>query len=170
MRNKNNVYCNSSLTKEFNIKEIFKQSCHLPHHRRHCVLVEGHPGYGKTTLARNIAVDWGMKADYVKEFKLVIFICCRDLKGRSFEDYVAETFPKLGKEEASVDLLQWHKHKKNLLFILDGLDECNPTDSITINKLLQGRTHFDKISQNQMLHYLMKYSKEYQVFLYFYKV
>ena len=24
-------------------------------------MVEGHPGYGKTTLARNIALDWGMK-------------------------------------------------------------------------------------------------------------
>ena len=32
--------------------------------RRSCILVEGSPGYGKTTLARKIAADWGEKAGF----------------------------------------------------------------------------------------------------------
>ena len=32
--------------------------------RRCCILVEGSPGYGKTTLARKIAADWGEKAGH----------------------------------------------------------------------------------------------------------
>ena len=36
--------------------------------RRSCILVEGSPGYGKTTLARKIAADWGEK---VGNFKLL---------------------------------------------------------------------------------------------------
>ena len=48
-----------SARNEFNFKEIFSQKTT----HRHCTLVEGSPGYGKTTMARNIAVDWGLKAD-----------------------------------------------------------------------------------------------------------
>ena len=127
-----------SLTKEFNFKEVFNRSANWC--GRHRILVEGHPGYGKTTLARNIAVDWGMKADYVKEFKLVIFICCRDLQGRSLKTFVAETYPTQ-QNNTNINLDDWNYQKAEILFILDGLDECKESDSDEINKLLQGNIY-----------------------------
>ena len=53
--------CFFSAKNEFNLREMFSKRRERSH--RLCILVEGSPGYGKTTLARNIAVDWGMKAD-----------------------------------------------------------------------------------------------------------
>ena len=95
--------------------------------------MEGSPGYGKTTLARNIAVDWGLKADYMNEFKLVIFIYCRDLKGKTIESYVEETFPAMDKGNKKIKLKDWSDIRKDILFILDGLDECSPDDAKEIS-------------------------------------
>ena len=100
-------------------------------------MIEGHPGYGKTTLARNIARDWGTKKDYMQEFKVVIFICCRDLEGRSLDQYVQESFPKIENFGEGVKLKNWKNNYKEMLFILDGLDECKDVDIATINKLLE---------------------------------
>ena len=133
-----------SLTKEFTFKEVFKRSANAKQLSpvRHRILVEGHPGYGKTTLARNIAVDWGMKADYVKEFKLVIFICCRDLQGRSLKHFVSETYPSVSEtNSARPNLTDWNYRESEILFILDGLDECKEADCEEINKLLQGNIY-----------------------------
>merc|ERR1711892_1214723 len=124
---------------EFSFREIFKDS--QSNQFRHCILVEGSPGYGKTTLARNIAVDWGRKADYVSKFSLVVFIYCRDLKGRNLEKYVAETFPMVENGDKPVNLKDWFTVRTKILFILDGLDECSPVDAQEINKLLTGKTY-----------------------------
>ena len=164
-----------SARSEFTFKEIFKRSRAAEHHHRHCILVEGSPGYGKTTLARSIAVDWGRRADYVQEFKLVVrtnaanyflkkynvlqvFVYCRDLRGRKLESYVAETFPSLGSAgEERVQLNKWFSDRSQVdakvrnnqkrmqqvvlqvLFILDGLDECGREDQDTVNRLLAGQ-------------------------------
>ena len=109
-------------------------------------MVEGSPGYGKTTLARNIAVDWGLKADYMNEFKLVIFIYCRDLKGKTIESYVEETFPAMDQGNKKIKLKDWSDIRKDILFILDGLDECSPDDAKEINKLLEGNCLYPSAS------------------------
>ena len=101
-------------------------------------MVEGSPGYGKTTLARNIAVDWGLKAGYLSEFKLLIFIYCRDLKGKTIESYVEETYPAMDQGNKKIKLKDWSDIRKDILFILDGLDECSPDDAKEINNWKRG--------------------------------
>ena len=129
---------------ELDFRQIFRDSKQLLEEgKRCCILVEGNPGYGKTTLARKIAADWGHKADYIAHFKLLVFIYCRDLRGRSLEDYVASTFPPLpvpGAKEEAVSLAAWAvDHRQKMLFVLDGLDECSQADTGVINNLLGGR-------------------------------
>ena len=92
-------------------------------------------------MARNIAAAWGRRADYVQEFHLVVFICCRELKGKSLDEYVKET-TQLDDGAVYIDLKDWHRRKKNILFILDGLDECNNSeDSKEINNLLSSKNY-----------------------------
>ena len=33
------------------------------------------------------------QADYLSHFHMVVFVYCRDLRGRSIQDYVADTYP-----------------------------------------------------------------------------
>ena len=33
------------------------------------------------------------QADYMSHFELVVFVYCRDLRGRTIQDYVEETYP-----------------------------------------------------------------------------
>ena len=92
-------------------------------------------------MAKNIAAAWGRRADYVQEFSLVVFICCRDLKGKSLDKYVEEN-TQLDGGETYINLKDWHRRKKNILFILDGLDECNNSeDSVEINDLLSSKNY-----------------------------
>ena len=46
----------------------------------HRILIEGKPGYGKTTLALKIASDWAAKQDYVSKYNLVFFIRLQDFQ------------------------------------------------------------------------------------------
>ena len=81
----------------------------------------------------------------MSHFDLVVFVYCRDLRGRTIQDYVEETYPpfmqvrhydsnvddcnidwvaKVGAVE-KVDLTKWAEHRHKMLFVLDGLDECS---------------------------------------------
>lgn len=44
------------------------------------ILIEGKPGYGKTTLALKIASDWAAKMDYMNKYQLVFLIHLRDFQ------------------------------------------------------------------------------------------
>lgn len=42
------------------------------------ILIEGNPGYGKTTLTLKMASDWAAKKEYINKFHLVFLIPLRD--------------------------------------------------------------------------------------------
>ncbi len=46
------------------------------------VLIEGNPGYGKTTLTLKMASDWAAKKIYIDKFHLVFLIPLRDFQVR----------------------------------------------------------------------------------------
>ena len=59
------------------------------------------PGFGKNVfrfLYFNLSEGLDLviiisQADYLSHFHMVVFVYCRDLRGRSIQDYVADTYP-----------------------------------------------------------------------------
>ena len=112
------------------------------------VLVEGSPGIGKTTLCLKLANDWangGMPRNF-PSFKLVFLLKCRDMEEEIVEDVVEEIFEQLLPEdleektkEALVNFLKDLNNQKQILIILDGLDELPQKSEDRVNKVLGRR-------------------------------
>ena len=54
---------------------------------------------------------------------------------------MAETYPALDQGNKKINLQDWSDIRKDILFILDGLDECSPQDAREINSLLEGHKY-----------------------------
>ncbi len=91
-------------------------------------LVEGRPGSGKTTLARNICNDWAKDGSVLKRFSLVFFIYLRLLtdQDRNLQDILGRLFynDSSQKEELNDVVQKLVKSRgRKCCFVLDGLDE-----------------------------------------------
>ena len=132
--------------------------------RRPCrVLIEGNPGYGKTTLTLKMALDWAAKKLYMNKFQLVFLIQLRHFKvsqhghvhlrralvnffTSSFypqgdlQSYIFDEFIPRHEDEGRDD---WWRHVKEnqeqILFILDGLDELAREHRDSIDMLIKGK-------------------------------
>ena len=109
------------------------------------VLVEGSPGIGKTTFCLKLAHDWanGEMSRSVPVFKLVFLLKCRDMAGDKVKDVVEDIFEQLLPEdlkektkEAVVDFLEDLDNQKQILIILDGLDELPGKSEDRVSKVL----------------------------------
>ena len=109
------------------------------------VLVEGSPGIGKTTFCLKLAHDWanGAMPRNFPSFKLVFLLKCRDMEEDIVEDVVEEIFEQLLPEdlkrktkEALVNFLEDSDNQKQILIILDGLDELPEKSGDRVNKVL----------------------------------
>ena len=109
------------------------------------VLVEGSPGIGKTTFCLKLAHDWanGAMPCNFPSFKLVFLLKCRDMEEDVAEDVVEEVFEQLLPEdlkektkEALVEFLKDLDNQKQILIILDGLDELPKESEDRVNKVL----------------------------------
>ena len=105
------------------------------------VLVEGSPRIGKTTFCLKLAHDWanGAMPRNFPSFKLVFLLKCRDI----FKDVVEEIFEQLLPEdleekikEALANFLENLDNQKQVLIILDGLDELPEKLEDCVNKVL----------------------------------
>ena len=110
------------------------------------VLVEGTPGIGKTTFCLKLAHDWanGAMPRNFPSFKLVFLLKCRDMKGDIVEDIFEQLLPEDLKEktkEVLVNFLGDLNNQKQILLILDGLDELPEKLEDRVNKVL-GRKKF----------------------------
>ena len=101
--------------------------------RRALVLVEGHPGSGKTTLAHKIAKDWA-NGTVLQNVCLVLLISLRkdQEKSKIFQTFFQSQSEVIQRklEETSGD---------GVCFILDGYDEYSPRhgDKSVINQLIK---------------------------------
>ena len=128
---------------EIDVDDIFGSS---EEHNDPLVLVEGSPGIGKTTFCLKLAHDWAngaMPRDF-PSFKLVFLLKCREV----IKDVVEEIFEQLLPEdleekikEALANFLEDLDNQKQILIILDGLDELPEKSEDCVNKVL-GRKKF----------------------------
>ena len=105
------------------------------------VLVEGSPGIGKTTFCLKLAHDWanGAMPRNFPIFNFVFLLKCRDMKGDIVEDIFEQLLPEDLKEktkEALVNFLEDLNNQKQILIILDGLDELQEKSEDRVNKVL----------------------------------
>ena len=110
------------------------------------VLVEGSPGIGKTTFCLKLAHNWanGAMPRNFPSFKLVFLLKCRDMMGDIVEDIFEQLLPEDLKEKAKevlVNFLGDLNNQKQILIILDGLDELPEKLEDRVNKVL-GRKKF----------------------------
>ena len=105
------------------------------------VLVEGSPGIGKTTFCLKLAHDWanGTMPRNFPSFKLVFLLKCRDIIKDVVEEIFEQLLPEDRKEktkEALDNFLEDLNNQKQILIILDGLDELPDKSEDRVNKVL----------------------------------
>uniref|UniRef100_T1J5E8 NACHT domain-containing protein n=1 Tax=Strigamia maritima TaxID=126957 RepID=T1J5E8_STRMM len=105
------------------------------------ILIEGQPGYGKTTLATKIVNDWANSRKYIKHFKLAFLIPLRELQRRSINDVITAIANYSGYSDTSSIKDIMEANMSNTLLIIDGLDELSTLERMPILKLLYKQTH-----------------------------
>ena len=107
-----------------------------PGKKQRCVLVEGAPGVGKTTLAWEICKRWAM-GNLFNQYSLVLLLQLRDGQVQTAKT-IKDLLPM---EEYLEDIVQYFK-RADVLIILEGLDEL-PKELLSrpsiFTRLLAGR-------------------------------
>ena len=107
-----------------------------PRTKLRCVLVEGAPGVGKTTLAWEICKRWAM-GNFFNQYSLVLLLRLREGQVQTAKT-IKDVIPM---EECLEDIVQYLK-RANVLIILEGLDEL-PKELLSrpsiFTRLLAGR-------------------------------
>ena len=88
----------------------------------HCVLVEGGPGMGKSTLAWQVCRNWGQR-ELFNQYSIVLLLPLRDKEvqqAKEMEDLISL---HLKDKKALEEVKQEIGDGRDLLVILDGLDE-----------------------------------------------
>ena len=109
-------------------------------------IVEGSPGIGKTTFCLKLAYDWAYgkipSASSFPKFEFVLLLKCRDID-RDIVEAISEQLFCRGVEKSVEKLLHFlkdfHNQGKQVLIILDGVDELPEKSQYQVVELLNGR-------------------------------
>ena len=86
-----------------------------------CILVDGAPGVGKTTLSRNISKEWA-NGELLREYYLVILVPLREIDK---DDVQLEDLIQADDDDLKGKVVKYINQTsgKHIMFILDGFDE-----------------------------------------------
>ena len=86
--------------------------------KRFSVLLTGRPSTGKTSLMKQLCLDWARGAAYLQHFNLVLFIDCSNFRHDSdLDKHIMKTY-KMFKVE-KLNLHKWEVQKESFLLALD---------------------------------------------------
>ena len=100
--------------------------------RRVSLLLEGGGSTGKTSLLKQICLDWGRGAAYLQHFHLVIFLDCHDFtEDTDLDKQIMKTYRIF--KLAKVNLHKWEVQKESFLLVLDNFSKlrwvwCSSSD------------------------------------------
>ena len=118
------------------------------------VLVEGAPGIGKSTLAKEICQRWATNPtadNHLKQFSLVILVQLRDQRAQH-----ATTLYDLLPKDPNTDMKEIEqqlklKYGRNVLWILDGYNELPYYNQIQVGSLYRRLIEGDLLNESTVL-------------------
>ncbi|XP_027215035.2 uncharacterized protein [Penaeus vannamei] len=102
------------------------------------LLLDGPAGVGKTTLTRKMISDWASERSSMEnltKFHMAILTECRNKDISSLEDLLSTLMPKVSNELPDNNLVKYIANRK-ILFIVDGLDELNPSSDKVLQQIM----------------------------------
>ncbi|KAL9964239.1 hypothetical protein ACROYT_G027852 [Oculina patagonica] len=126
-----------------NMSSIFKprmnekNECSEPR----AVLIEGKPGFGKTTYCKKLIYDWATGKQeakgYFPRLETVLLLRCRDIKSDLWEAIDDQLLPpREGMKEKFRDFID--QNQASVLLVLDGLDELPASKLPMVLKIIEG--------------------------------
>ena len=89
---------------------------------RLAVLLEGGSSTGKTSLLKQLCLDWGRGASYLQHFHLVIFLDCHSFTEESdLDKQIMKTYRMFKLEK--LNLHKWEVQKESFLLVLDNFSK-----------------------------------------------
>ena len=121
---------------------IFKahEGCQKPR----TVLIEGDPGMGKTTYCQKLAYDWANRQEEwdksFPEIELLLLLRCHDIESDIWEAIDEQILPYDLDEKSKENFFKFIlENQSNVLLVLDGLDEADPSKLEMFIKLAESR-------------------------------
>uniref|UniRef100_T1IZ32 NACHT domain-containing protein n=1 Tax=Strigamia maritima TaxID=126957 RepID=T1IZ32_STRMM len=121
--------------KPIKIEEVFDS---VDNKRPVRILIEGQPGFGKTTLAIKLTHDWASNKN--SNFEFAFLIPLKELQRQSLTDAIQQIGKRCDCEDAMEIVKQ---HAKSVLLILDGLDEVLQEDRSETMKIVYKQSFSD---------------------------
>ena len=117
--------------------EVFQR--HSPFTKQKRILIEGQAGVGKSTFLSLIVYDWACGNPNLQQFKLILFMELKQMKGNLKSDLFEFLFPRDFPYSADYLFQYISANQEDVLLILDGYDEVNPVQLKDIEDLIMGK-------------------------------